>query len=138
MTHHRYALCSLLVLTLCVSCALSEEKSDEYRTIHESVLRSDMKTMANSLGVLANLHFETDIGDAQRQYMVIRELGTIEEIASGIGGDDVVTNYSIINRYMGAFLYDVSLAKQFANREPPNYIPANRLLNSCMSCHISF
>ena len=114
-----------------------EEKSYTYQTIHEAALHADMTTMATSLGRLANLHFDTDIADAERHSIIISELNTVERIASGIGGDDVITNYSVINRYMGAFLYDVALAKQFAYREPPNYVPANRLLNSCRSCHNS-
>ena len=133
----KISLCTLVVLSLCLGCAASEEKGYIFQTIHETVLHSEMRKMANSLGRLASLYFDTDIEDAERHEIVINELNTVEQIASGIGGDDVITNYSVINHYMGAFLYDVALAKQFAYQEPPNYVPANRLLNSCRSCHNS-
>jgi len=136
MRYLQTALYSLVTLTLCLGCAI-DKKGYKLQTIHESVLHADMTTMAHSLGRLARLHFDTDITDTERHSIVINELNSIERIASGIGGDDVVTNYSVINHYMGAFLYDVALAKQFAYRDPPNYVPANRLLNSCRSCHNS-
>jgi hypothetical protein len=137
MNRIKWVVCTLSAFVLSASCTLSQEKTYEYRTIHENVLRRDMQTMADSLGVLAELYFKTEVTDAQRHDIVHKELNTIERIASGIGGGEIITNYSVINRYMGAFLYDVNLAREFANRNPPNFVPANRLMNSCLSCHAS-
>jgi len=75
--------------------------------------------------------------DEQLYQSVHAELDKIERIASGLGGPDTITNYSVINRYMGAFLYDVTVAREFAERDPPNYVPAFRLLKSCQACHES-
>lgn len=129
-----FCLSMLVTITGCVSIP---DKSYEYRSIHESALHSDMRAMATSLRVLAELNFDTEISAVQQQGIVQRELSNVERIATGIGGGDVITNYSVINRYMGAFLYDVGLAKEFADRDPPNYVPANRLIKSCLSCHSS-
>lgn len=138
MIHYKSILISLYLLTTCTACAMSQNKTIEYRVIHETALRSDMRTMAASLGVLAELYFNTTVSEAVLRETVHKELDNIKKISTNIRSGDVVTNYSVINRYMGAFLYDVEVAKQFADRDPPNYVPANRLLNSCMSCHSSF
>ncbi len=138
MSRYKHTLTILCVLTTLASCTLNQKKPDEYHLIHETILRSDMRTMAASLGVLAELYFNASVTEADRLEIVQTELDKIKRIATNIRGADVITNYSVINRYMGAFLYAVDLAKQFADRDPPNYVPANRLLNSCKSCHLSF
>jgi len=38
---------------------------------------------------------------------------------------------------MGAFLYDVEIARGFILQNPPNYFPAGTLIKSCLSCHQS-
>jgi len=93
--------------------------------------------MGVSLGALAKYFFEKNLDEKQMYKGVHAELDKLERTASRLGGVDTITNYSVINRYMGAFLYDVRLAREFAEREPPNYEPAFRLIRSCQSCHES-
>jgi len=122
---------------LCNACALSESKNTYYQVIHEPALHAQMRTMANSLGILAFHFFEKKLNDDQMYNIVNTELRKIEQTASQIGGKDAITNYSVINRYMGAFLYDVGLAREAADQEPPNFSPAFRLIKSCQACHES-
>jgi len=129
--------CGVALAPLLSSCALTEPKPVHVQVIHHSVLVKDMRSMARSLGVLAELYFKNEMNEQQMHNAVLNELGKIERVASNIGGDNIVTNYSVVNRYMGAFLYDVNLAKEFANRKPANYVPAHRLIRSCQSCHES-
>ena len=116
-------------------CALAEPKELPFQVIHEPALHSEMRTMSKSLGVIADLYFDESVSETQRYNSVRAELNKVERTASGLGGVDTVTNYSVINRYMGAFLYDVNVAKEFIDREPPNFVPAYRLIRSCQSCH---
>ena len=65
-------------------------------------------------------------------------LDEIERTASGITSDQQVpVPWSVMDRYLGAFLYDVSIARMFATREPANLVPSARLVNSCLACHTS-
>jgi len=125
------------VAIVATSCAITEPEKQYYQVLHEQALHSEMREMAMSLGVLADYYFEDARTDEELYRSVHAELDKIEKIASGLGGSDTVTNYSVINRYMGAFLYDVNLAREFAEREPPNFVPAFRLLKSCQACHES-
>jgi len=100
MNKFNKVICVVSALLVTVSCAVTQGKTYAYRTIHEDVLRSEMGTMASSLGKLANLYFDTTITDEHRYDVVHKELDTIKRVASRIGGDEVITNYSIINRYI--------------------------------------
>jgi len=137
LTTRWYRLIPFYLVLTCGSCATTESEKRAYQIIHEPALHSEMQAMANSLGELAILYFDSDHDDARLYRSVQDELAKIERIASRLGGEDTITNYSVINNYMGAFLYDVKLAREFADRDPPNYVPAFRLLRSCQSCHES-
>ena len=94
--------------------------------------------MADELAHIALIILDDKPSGAERRQQILPMLDRIEIIAATLAGEDeVVTNYSVINHYMGAFLYDVGVARQFAQREPANLIPAGRLIKSCMSCHES-
>jgi hypothetical protein len=96
-----------------------------------------MQTMADRLSAVAFVTLNAELTPEQQRAEILPLLDSIKTIAASIDGDDAVTNYSVVNRYMGAFLYDVGLARKFASREPPNLIPAQRLIKSCLSCHES-
>lgn len=125
------------LFAFCNACALSEPRRLNYQIIHEPALQSEMRSMGVSIGALAEYFFEKNIDQEQLYKGVHAELNKLERTASRLGGVDTITNYSVINRYMGAFLYDVRLAREFAEREPPNFEPAFRLIRSCQSCHES-
>jgi len=131
---------ALVLATSLVSCtpiAVTENQSDTFHLISDTELSQGMQNMANRISIIALLGMNDDMGAEQKRIRVISLLDEIESLASSIDGHGSVTNYSVINRYMGSFLYDVSLARQFANRQPPNLVPSQRLIKSCMACHES-
>lgn len=131
----------LLLLVMAISsCATAEpepQKPIGFHVMSQSELSIDMNAMSDRLGGIAIISLDQTLSDIQRRQKILPLLDDIEQIAQGIKGEDVVTNYSIINRYMGSFLYDVANARKFANRQPPNLVPAQRLIKSCLSCHQS-
>lgn len=125
----------MLLVSGCTVVATEEPVS--FHLINELQLRSEMQRMAKRIVVLTEMSMaEENPGTASRNDVLL-ELNQIQQIAWGLRGDEEVTNYSVINRYMGSFLYDIEVAKQFAKRDPPNFVPSNRLIKSCLSCHQS-
>ena len=122
-------------------CTPPPEKPEApFHVIEERVLHTQMKQMSTHLAEVTELTMgvgDTAGGNPALKAQVLAQLDTIEGIARGIDADNAITNWSVINRYMGAFIYDVRVAREFAADEPPNYVPANRLIRSCLSCHSS-
>ena len=130
----------MLVASLFSGCSIPEEKPTHTRFHYLSpgVVQTDMQLMADQLALIALTTLDVEATDVARRQQILPMLDRIETIATTlVGGDEVVTNYSVLNHYMGAFLYDVDVARQFALREPANLLPAGRLVKSCMSCHES-
>ncbi len=131
------ALASIGGCLILVACAPIAEQKQQYHVIFEHQLHSGMNTMAGHLNTIANLAFEDSLPEEEKTPVVLRELNQIKSLATHIAGPGEVTNYSVINRYMDAFIYDVNVAEQFSQRSPPNHFPAYRLVKSCLSCHDS-
>ena len=129
-----------IVGCLSSSCALVEREPKEPASFHvmsESELSIDMNAMGELIGGIAIVSLDQSLSDEARRRRILPLLDGIEQIARGVKGENEVTNYSVINRYMGAFLHDVANARSFAYRQPPNLVPAERLIKSCLSCHQS-
>lgn len=130
----------LLLVLVSAGCATADRDPGEpvdFHVMSETELSIDMRAMSDRLAGIAIVSLDQSLTDAQRRQRILPLLNDIEAIAEGVKGEGVVTNYSVINRYMGSFLYDVANARAFANRQPPNLVPAQRLVNSCLSCHQS-
>jgi hypothetical protein len=128
----------IVVASFFSGCSIPEEKPTNFHYLSPDVVQNDMQLMADQLALIALTLLDAQSTDAERRQQILPRLDRIETIATTLeGGDQVVTNYSVINHYMGAFLYDVNVARQFALREPANLIPSGRLVKSCMSCHES-
>lgn len=137
----RWAL-GLLLLSGQSACIHMEERDPRFHIEMQSHLHEGMNDMAQEVAFLTELSVsglekEGKTTEPHGKGEVLDSLDRIKLIAEGIGGAGVVTNYSVINRYMGAFLYDVNIAREFAERTPPNYFPAYSLIKSCLSCHDS-
>lgn len=115
----------------------SEELKPKFHVLDSTVLHAEMRLMTAELQVLVDTYLDNSLLEPARQKKSLAALDRIQSIASGIGGGDIVTNYSVLNDYMGAFLYDVSIAKEFVVSTPPNYFPSGRLIQSCLACHQS-
>lgn len=129
-------LVSLFFLTS--GCATVPDSSRTFHVLGEESLRSEMKLMGAELRILLDIYLGDNLPEPERNETTLASLNKIDSIAEGLGGGDKITNYSVINDYMGAFLYDVGIAKDFATRNPPNYFPSGTLIKSCLSCHESF
>jgi len=130
-------LTTLLAGCQAVSDITADSKKPDFHVLGQAMLHGEMRLMAAELRILLDTHLDDSLPEPGRQQKALAALNRIQSIASGIGGDDVVTNYSVINDYMGAFLYDVGVAKEFAMKNPPNYFPGGTLIKSCLSCHQS-
>ena len=108
-----------------------------FHVLSESEVSVNMQAMADRITVLSLVALDDKLSLEQKRDKVLPLLDSIELIASELDHDGAVTNYSLINRYMGAFLYDVTVARRLANGNPPNLLPAQRLIKSCLSCHAS-
>lgn len=98
-------------------------------------IRAHMRVLADELLSLTELTVDGASDDGRVRGDVLASLERIDARARRVGGDGAVTNYSVVNDNMDAFLDDVALARDFAAREPANLVPANRLVQSCLSCH---
>jgi len=110
----------------------------EMDSYHERMLKDDMRAMARSVRRLLVLDTQGGISAAERQTRVMRELDQLEGIAAVINQDSEIYNYSVSSPYMGSFLHDITMAREFAEAEPPDYQPATGLVKSCMFCHQNF
>ena len=132
------ALIYMLVALLVGACSAIEKKPDRFHHLTPIAIQTDMQEMADQLALITLTLLNSDSTDEVRRQKILPMLDRIETIAQSItAGGEVITNYSVINNYMGAFLYDVGIAQEFAQREPANLLPAGRLVRSCMSCHES-
>ena len=130
-------MCMIILIIVNTGCATADRDFVDFHVMSESELGIDMRAMGDRIGGVAIVSLDQSLNDEQRRQRILPLLNEIEEIARGVKSEGVVTNYSVINRYMGSFLYDVANARQFANRQPPNLVPAQRLIKSCLSCHQS-
>lgn len=135
------------VLVLSVACLLvactaqptepDARQTEQFHVLSLSELHLNMQAMADRVTSVAFIAMDDNLTPEQKQDRILPLLDGIESIATDIDHNGATTNFSVVNRYMGSFLYDVSVAKSFASRQPPNLVPAQRLINSCLSCHES-
>ena len=111
------------------------EPDSERDLYHQSLLREDMRAMTISVRKLLVLDSQKDVSTKDRHRQVMRELDNLEGIARIIDEDEALQGYSQSSPYLGAFLHDVSMAREFALRDPPDYQPATWLIKSCLFCH---
>ncbi len=139
LSHKKRALLFLftIVAVNTVACAPIDTKKPIMKAHLPHELHADMSLMAKQIATLSNMSLDNSRSERSKSTDVLASLDRIEAIASGLGGEGVVTNYSVINRYMGAFLYDIQIAREFALRDPPNHFPSYTLVKSCLSCHQS-
>lgn len=104
---------------------------------HENQLRTDMLAMSGSVLKLFAFDNMTNLDDAERQKRILQELDKLEKTARILINDVEIKNYSIRSPFMGSFLHDVGMAREFALMDPPDYRPSTGLIKSCLLCHKS-
>lgn len=105
------------------------------RIHHEYLLLQDMYSMSASVISLFALASLDQIDEEERQKRILAELDKLEEIARLQIDNVEVLNYSVVSPYLGSFLHDVGMAREFALMDPPNFKPATGLIESCLLCH---
>ncbi len=114
----------------------ADESGEDIRdSYHEHLLREDMHSMANSVRMLLALNHMNEINIEERKKRVLRQLLILEGTARIIDEDAEIYNYSVKNLYMGSFLHDVDMAREFALMDPPDFEPSAGLIKSCLLCH---
>lgn len=102
---------------------------------HDNQLRKDMLSMSASVLKLFALDNMDNIDDAERQRQILQELDKLEKTARILVNDVEIKNYSIRSPFMGSFLHDVGMAREFALMDPPDFRPSTGLIKSCLLCH---
>ena len=107
----------------------------EKRIHHEYLLLQDMYSMSASVISLFALEGLDHIDEQDRLERILAELDKLEEIARLQIDNVEVLNYSVVSPYIGSFLHDVGMAREFALMDPPDFKPATGLIKSCLLCH---
>lgn len=132
---------AIWILLMTSACAVPDSVKApvpaHFHILSQSEITDGMQQMADRVRLIASTRLNRELSLEQQRKRILPQLDDIKTIAGNLDGDGAVTNYSVINRYMGSFLFDVDVARQFAQRDPPNLIPAQQLINSCLSCHES-
>jgi len=102
---------------------------------HDSHLATDMQSMFRSATALMSLETDGGITEEERLSRIMRELDNLDDTARILKNGREITNYSLTSLYMGSFLHDVQMAKEFATLSPPDFEPAYGLIRSCQYCH---
>ena len=123
--------------TLSVNSDLKSVEKTDFHVFSRMQIHDQMRSMVGELKILLDLYLDNKAIEPNRKTKALSSLNRIDSIANNLGGEGVTTNYSVINEYMGAFLYDVGVAKEFLNEIPPNYFPSGSLIKSCLACHQS-
>ena len=102
---------------------------------HEKYLTEDMQLMDRSVKALQSLAADESVGVSERLARVLRELDTLQATARIIKSGQEIFSYTSVSPYMGSFQYDLSIAREHAQRTPPDFQPAAWLVKSCLFCH---
>lgn len=136
----RFFITGIAINTMLVSCTTLNQgitqDQNNFHLLSENKVQIDMQEMAINVSAILGATMDESASIESQSGTVVPKLDKIQKLAFELGGTGL-TNYSVINRYMGAFLYDVGIAREFALRSPPNLMPAGRLVKSCLSCHDS-
>jgi len=91
--------------------------------------------MANSVRMLLALNHMEELEIAERKKRVLHQLDILEGTARILDENAEIYDYSVRSPYMGAFLHDVGIAREFALLDPPDFEPSAGLIKSCLFCH---
>lgn len=143
MKAHRI-LTTVIMCTTLISCMYADLRSDEPRSRtklmnadhhHEGHLSTDMQSMFRSAMALMTLETDGGITEEERLSRIMRELNNLDDTARILRDGKEITQYSLASPYMGSFIHDVRMAKEFAALSPPDFVPAYGLIRSCQYCH---
>lgn len=141
----------VLLLSGCVKVRLFTYPA-EFSHYNYADINKTMSKMAHSMNVLnnlANTSIKQHTGNANaqsiRQNAILEELDILDSLALSLSGNPSVrdeldqsmrvTRHLLIDEHIDDFLLQVSLARQLAQDEPPNYFAVGQLTGGCEGCH---
>ena len=66
---------------------------------------------------------------------ILEHLGAMERAAEQLDRSGWPTNHPLIDMNLSSFRRDIRLAREVAEREPPNFMLASPLAGACVYCH---
>jgi uncharacterized protein YceK len=127
----------LIVTTLLSSCAEVRKLTypGDITYIDRSKVTGAMRQMSDSVTRLESIIGAAPQSGNVDQQAVVRELTTLEKLASSLQVKKGYSNQKVIDEHIDNFLENVSVAREAAEHSPPNYYLAGRIAGSCAACH---
>ena len=104
--------------------------------LEKKEVTSAMQKMAVSINKLHRMLSDTEYQQASKQQDVLTELDVIESVTRSLRTGGSQSNHPLIDQHMDNFRDQLLVAKNAAQRDPPDYYPAGRLVGQCQGCHI--
>jgi hypothetical protein len=109
--------------------------SPDFRYLEEGDVTSAMWILARDVRALKGLLGGANGLTPEAHEEVVRLLREMESTAAQLDPAGRRSNHPRIDRNIDAFRRDLSMARQAAERDPPNYFLAGNVAGSCSYCH---
>ncbi len=129
------AIAALLLLTTGCSEVRKLTYPGDITYIDRSTVTGAMRQMADAVSRLENAIRSAPSPQAVDQRTVVGELKVLERLASSLQTRKGYTTDPLLDKHMSAFIDDVTLAREQAQKQPPNYFLAGHIAGSCAACH---
>ncbi len=107
----------------------------DFRYLEQHDVTSAMWRLARDVRALKGLLGGTDGLSPESHKEVIRLLREMETTAGELDPAGRRSTHPRIDQNIGAFRRDLAMARQAAERDPPNYFLAGNVAGSCSYCH---
>lgn len=107
----------------------------DFRYLEQEEVKSAMWRLARDVRGLKALLSGANGLSAEDHAEVVRLLRDMETTAAQIDPKGRRSNHPKIDRNIDAFRRDLAMARQAAERDPPNYFLAGSVAGSCSYCH---
>lgn len=128
---------ALLLVAACGTSAAAVRKityPPDFKYMPEASVRTTMWHLAEqSQRLQTELRQGTE--SKERRLVVVRILGEMEKVLSDVDPVGARTNHPLLDSGYQQFRTDLELARQAAERDPPNYFLAGSVAGSCQYCH---
>lgn len=108
----------------------------DFEYIEPEQVRSSMAKLARGVQALNRIFVHGDPTIDQRE-AVVAILGEMQTVAAELDPSGQRTNHPLIDKNVAAFRRNLALAREGAERTPPNYFLAGSISGECSSCHRS-
>ncbi len=103
--------------------------------IDRTTITGAMRQMADAVTRLEKAIRSAPSPEAVDQKTVVGELQVLEKLASSLQTQKGYSTDPLLDKHMSAFIDDVTLAREQAQKQPPNYFLAGHIAGSCAACH---